>query len=586
MNSFTARIIVPYAVFASLWIFLSDSLLGVWVDDAARWRYWSIAKGWAFVLVTSLLLYLLLRLEQGMRRRAESRAAASEKRYQDVLQRLALAAKAANIGLWEWHIATNTVYLSPEWKSQLGYADDELPNCLETWESRLHPEEAERVKAIFQAVLQNRERDFESEFRLRHKDGTYRWTLARGTLELAPDGTPERMLGCHVDITERKRSEEATTAAKELAEQASRAKDRFLASLSHELRTPLTPVLASLSSLDGDARVSTDLAADIAMMRRNVEMEARLIDDLLDLTRISRGKLHLNQATVDAHGLIRHALEICRNDMEAKRLTTTIHLDASGHHVWADATRLEQVFWNLLKNAVKFTPEGGAISVRSSNDHDGQFCVAVADTGVGIEPEAMPHLFDAFHQEHRVNSGQPGGLGLGLAISKSLLELHGGSIAATSKGKGHGSTFRVCMASQEPIPMEAAPTPPAASSPPQSLRILLVEDDATTAMVLARLLGRAGHHVVTAGTVHAAIAVGMSQSFDILVSDIGLPDGSGLEVMRELGQRRGLKGIALSGYGMDSDIRNSQDAGFLLHLTKPIDIRSLNSAIQQVCAKQ
>ena len=577
------HIILPYAVFASLWVLLSDWFIGVWIPDEAERTRMSIYKGCAFVLVTSLLLYLLMRLELAIRTQAEARATDSEQRYAETLQRLELAVRGSHVGLWDWNRRTNAAYLSPEWKQQLGYDDAELPNAFESWESRIHPDDHARAMETLKACIEDRSRDFELECRLRHKDGSYRWILARGVLKLGPDGEAQRLLGCHIDITERKKTEEAMGAAKEAAEAANHAKDSFLASLSHELRTPLTPVLASLSSLEGDPALPGEIGRDIAMMRRNVEMEARIIDDLLDLTRIAHGKVQLEMRITDAHELARHAIDICHDSIVARRLVLKVALDAPRHHVNADGARLEQVFWNVLRNAVKFTPDGGVINVRSSNDASGSLKVEIADTGVGIAPESLPQVFDAFQQAHTASRGKPAGLGLGLAISKALVELHGGTILAASDGTGKGATITIVLPTREPESVAPAPRPVPLPLIPNSLRILLVEDDPTTATVLARLLHRIGHQVVTAGTVSAAVEIGMSQPFDLLISDIGLPDGTGLEVMRQLKSRRGLKGIALSGYGMDADVRNSQDAGFAIHLVKPVDFRALTRVIREVC---
>ena len=578
MRTFIARIILPYAVFASLWILLSDWFIGVWIADAGQRTRVSMYKGWAFVLVTSLLLYLLMRIELALRQQAEARATDSEQRYAETQQRLELAVRGSRVGLWDWNIRTNVVYLSPEWKGHLGYDDTELLSTFDAWESRLHPDDRQRALQIIKACLESRSHDYESEYRLQHRDGSYRWILARGVLNLDPSGEPQRLLGCHIDITERKSDEEAILTAKEAAETANQAKDRFLASFSHELRTPLTPVLAALSSLDGDPSLPVGIARDIAMMRRNVEMEARLIDDLLDLTRIARKNIQLEMAFADAHQLLRHAVDICHDGIVARRLVMSLQLQAKYHHVHADSARLEQVFWNVIRNAVKFTPKGGAVTVRSSNDAGGNLRVEIVDTGVGIAPESLPLLFDAFQVPGVPHHGASGGLGLGLAISKSLVELHGGTMLAASEGIGKGATITVILPTCQEPPVAASPQHQAESS----LRILLVEDDATTAAVLAKLLKRAGHQITTAATVGEALDIGMARPFDLLLSDIGLPDGTGMDVMRQLKSCRGLKGIALSGYGMESDVRNSLAAGFATHLIKPIDFRTLRRVIREV----
>ncbi|HEX2644301.1 MAG TPA: ATP-binding protein [Thermoanaerobaculia bacterium] len=382
------------------------------------------------------------------------------------------------------------------------------------------------------------------------------------------------------------------------AENANRAKDQFLASLSHELRTPLTPVLALVSRLDRGPGTSPELRRGLAVIRKNIELEARLIDDLLDLTRIARGKIELHPEVTDIHALLQHAIQVCCAG-EDGRIGVEVDLGAPDARVWADGPRLTQVFWNLLTNAIKFTPPGGAIRVRTSAAEAGgegapELVVEISDTGVGIEPELMPRIFGAFEQGRLGAPRRSGGLGLGLAISKAILELHGGSLAAASPGRDQGATFTVripfhrellgpvaspllgigAAAAAETRPAEAADRP---------LRILLIEDHEDTAAALSDLLTDRGHSVQVAGTVRAGLetAARSAADLDLVISDLGLPDGSGVDLMREITARYGLPGIALSGYGMDEDIRRSLEAGFCLHLTKPVNVQVLEEAIRK-----
>jgi PAS domain S-box-containing protein len=378
------------------------------------------------------------------------------------------------------------------------------------------------------------------------------------------------------------------------AEAASLAKDRFLAVLSHELRTPLTPVLVSVSAMLDDPDTPRALRGFLEMTRRSIEMEARLIDDLLDVTRISQGKLRLNRHVVDAHALARQALAICHDEIGGHRLRLAVDLAAARHHVDADPARLQQIFWNLIKNAVKFTPQGGSLSVRSWNAHgdDGVdlLRVEVRDSGVGIAPDVLPKIFDAFEQGEASVTRQFGGLGLGLAVSRSLAEAHGGRLAAASDGRDRGAAFTLELATA-PAPAPApesdgAPLPSPDAPAPGPLRILLAEDNEESLRVLARLLRRRGYDVTTADTVASALAEADRTPFDLLVSDIGLPDGSGLDLMRTLRARRAVPGIALSGFGMEDDLRRSLDAGFAAHLTKPIDFATLETTIRQVAEQR
>ncbi len=247
------------------------------------------------------------------------------------------------------------------------------------------------------------------------------------------------------EIEERRRTEGELQKAMAVAQAASSAKDQFLAALSHELRTPLTPVLATISMLEEDDTIPADLLPFIQIIRRNIELEARLIDDLLDLTRITKGKLQLNPEPVDAHDLLRNVIGICAEELQQKRIDLRVELDARSHHIHADSARLQQVFWNLLKNAVKFTPAGQSVIVRTSDHPDGALRVEVIDSGIGIEPDVLPKIFNAFEQGEPQINRQFGGLGLGLAISRNLVHMHGGTITAASAGKGAGAHFTVVL---------------------------------------------------------------------------------------------------------------------------------------------
>jgi signal transduction histidine kinase len=367
------------------------------------------------------------------------------------------------------------------------------------------------------------------------------------------------------------------------AERANRAKDQFLAVLSHELRTPLTPVLLSAAALEHDADLPPHLADYVQIIRRNVELEARLIDDLLDLTRIARGKVKLELAIIDIHDVLRHSVEICfaKGDRQP-----SIELAAHRHHVRGDPARLRQVFWNLANNAVKFTPAGQPIAIRSRNSEN-SVEIDIADSGVGIEPEFMPRLFNAFEQGDPNQARTFGGLGLGLAITKTLVESHGGIVTAHSAGRNTGATFTVRL----PIADDVSKTERTAISPPdrfQSLpaRVLLVEDHEETLKILAKLLVGLGHQVTTASTIKSALEAAACNNFDLIISDLGLPDGLGYELMRSLRARRNLPGIALSGYGMSDDIQRSEEAGFAEHLVKPVDLNKLREAIGRVLSEK
>ena len=390
------------------------------------------------------------------------------------------------------------------------------------------------------------------------------------------------------DVTSQKRVLRELQAAKDAADAANQAKDHFLSVLSHELRTPLTPVLAALSLLENNPHPEPgELREQVGMIRRNVETQARLVDDLLDVTRIARGKIHLHFEVTDANAALRGALSMVQAEADLKSLSVTCALHARRPHVWADPGRLQQVFLNLLSNAVKFTPEGGAITIRSSDGPDGggSFRAEVSDTGVGIEPHVLPKLFAAFEQGGHAVTRQFGGLGLGLSIVRAMVELHGGRVTASSAGTAKGASFVIELPTIPAPQVAAASAPPAPASLAPALygaaarRVLLVEDHADTRNVMSRLLASFGFRVSAAGSVREALDLSERETFDLLVSDIGLPDGSGTEVMRVLGRRQQIKGIALSGFGRDEDLRRSAEAGFLQHLTKPVNFNTLREVL-------
>jgi signal transduction histidine kinase len=376
----------------------------------------------------------------------------------------------------------------------------------------------------------------------------------------------------------------AAEAARRQAEDASRAKDLFLAMLSHELRTPLTPILAAVS--DRLTRESDpELRPELEMIRRNVALEARLIDDLLDLSRIERGRLKLEREVVDLHRTIQQALEICGDEIGAAGVDVRAELAAESHHVEGDQARLMQIAWNLMRNAAKFTPEGGTLTIRSHNfeTESGvrRVVVEFADTGRGIEPELLGRIFEAFEQGKSEGRSRGGGLGLGLAISRSLAEVHGGLLTAHSEGKGLGATFRLELNTVPAPHHDGEDDRPAPAAPSRPLKILLVEDNRDTLRYLSLVLAGHGHQVRSAACLAEARAEAEKGEVDVLVSDVELPDGTGLELMHEFGGR-GFPGIAMSGYGSEEDIRFSHEAGFAEHLTKPVDAATLEQAIQRV----
>lgn len=481
-------------------------------------------------------------------------------------------------------------FLSKQWVEYTGIAEQEQLGF--GWLKVVYPEDQARAQAAWEAAVAG-VADYDIEYRIRRHDGQWRWFKARGVPLRDREGRVLKWFGTCTDVDDQRRALEergrllaAEQNARQQAEEANRAKDQFLAMLSHELRTPLTPVLAAVRLLEGAPHLPADLAEDAQIIRRNVELEARLIDDLLDLTRVAKGKLQLSLETVDVHGAIAAVLEIFREEIQVKALRVHVEARAVRHSVRADHARLQQMLWNLIKNAAKFTPERGDIFVRTVDVGPGRLRVEVQDTGIGIEPEHVERLFNAFEQGSAEVTKRYGGLGLGLAITKSLAELHGGRVWATSEGVGKGATFLLELPAVGEATVKgkgAAET----TTTKKVLRILLVEDHADTAAVMKRLMQRNGHEVVLAGTVETALAAwkegGGGGDFELVMSDVGLPDGTGLDVIRTIrAEGSDVPAIALTGFGMEEDVQRCLRAGFNAHLTKPINFVRLEELVVEL----
>lgn len=377
---------------------------------------------------------------------------------------------------------------------------------------------------------------------------------------------------------------------------ASRAKDDFLAALSHELRTPLNPVLLLATEAANNQKIPAEIRADFETIAMNVALEARLIDDMLDLTRIARGKVTLEMKALNVHTLLQDALAMARAEIDLKQIALTLRLDASRHLVLGDEVRLKQIFWNVIKNAGKFTPEKGRILIETDSPaKGGDLIIRIIDNGIGMTSRELNRIFEAFSQGDHATQGGPhrfGGMGLGLAISRMMAKLHSGSITATSAGRNKGTTVVIKFplfseSSQDTSsPIILPPPAPLPTSPvvngAHPCRILLVEDHLPTARTLKHLLVRRNYQVATADCVKDALALASREKFDLLVSDIGLPDGTGYELMSQLRISHNLVGIALTGYGMEEDVNRSHAAGFVAHLTKPVSVHALDGALAAV----
>lgn len=427
----------------------------------------------------------------------------------------------------------------------------------------------------------------------RGKADDNRWMLRNDQLRLWAEGVLIPLWGengqptgfCKIvrDATADYRDAEALRAAKEEAERANKAKDRFLAVLSHELRTPLAPIATAAHLLERVATVPDRYANLLPMIQRNIALESRLIEDLLDLTAISAGKLHLKLETVDMHRVAQTVADMLDSQVQEKRLTLALDLQAPSSLVDADEARMQQVVWNLVRNAVKFTPEGGRIELRTSCEGC-TFVLQCVDTGIGIDPAALPRIFGAFEQADEEVSGRFGGLGLGLAIARGLVVEHGGRIEAASAGRGQGATFTLRL----PLLQHAASGHAGGHAPEQGQqasgqRVLLVEDNLDAAETIALCLESFGWHVTHVETCAAALQAAEDGAFDVVLTDLALPDGSGIDIGRALSPRMPV--VALSGYGATPDLRRSAMAGFSGHLVKPAHPEDVHAALQGALAK-
>ena len=404
------------------------------------------------------------------------------------------------------------------------------------------------------------------------------------------DGRVEFFIVQASDITERKRFEEERERLLRESQEANRLKDEFLATLSHELRTPLTAILGWAHLMRGGQLDGASAARALETIERNARAQAQLIDDLLDVSRIVTGKLHLDIAPVDPHSFIDPAVEAVRPAAEAKGVRLLKLIDTGAGVVMGDAARLQQVVWNLLSNAVKFTPRGGRVQARLERVNS-QIEIAVADTGAGIAPEFLPHVFERFRQADQRTTRQHGGLGLGLAIVRHLVELHGGTVRAESEGEGAGATFTVSLPvspvqrreeGAERARPAARDTLPAHECPERldGLRLLVVDDEPDARELLAVGLGQCGAEVVTASSAAEAVEAVSKERFDAIVSDIGMPDEDGYELIRrvralppEAGGRT--PAAALTAYARTEDRLRAMRAGFEMHVSKPVELTEL-----------
>ena len=428
-------------------------------------------------------------------------------------------------------------------------------------------------------------KSWSGEFMVRRKDGAVFPAMVTDSPIFGEDGQLVGMVGVSVDISQRKQSEaeredlhQSERAARAEAEKANRLKDEFLATLSHELRNPLNVILgyAEVLMRSEEARASQFVRRAAEVLKRNALAQSRLVRDLLDLSRLHIGKLSLNQEVIPLTTIIENAVETVHDDAAQKQIE--LKIDASDNLIFvnADPLRLEQVIWNLLNNAVKFTPAGGTVRIRMSCAGE-RALLMVEDSGPGIEPEFLPHVFEMFRQADGSSSRPHGGMGIGLALVKQLIELHGGTVAAASApGRGARFTIELPITSEEEVPARSLAESEVGVL--GHMRILIVDDSVDTVDMLSQLFEMDGAVVATARGASEALEIARHQDFDVVLSDISMPGMDGFEFLcrlRELTRHKDVPVLAITGFGGADDVRRAEAEGFFCHVTKPIDVNNL-----------
>lgn len=499
------------------------------------------------------------------RTEAEARLRESEERFRTL---------ADNMSQLSWMADQNgrLVWFNRRWYEFTGASEKRSVNW--GWVKYLHPDHRHSVIRRIQHSWDTGEQ-WEDTFPLRDRHGKYHWFLSRALPIRDEEGTITRWFGTHTDVTAQWEAEEALRIANQR-------KNEFLATLAHELRNPLAPLrngleIMQLAALDPEV---INKARD--MMERQLEHMVRLIDDLLDLSRISRGKIRLDQRLVDLTEVISQAVEISRPRIEAQALDFYLKLPDEKCCVLADPTRLSQVFANLLNNSAKFTQRGGAIWM-TVEIVEGKARVCVKDNGIGMPRELVPEVFEMFAQGERSLDTAQGGLGVGLSLVKGLVEMHGGCVQAYSGGPGLGSEFTVTLPLADVGPPEEAKQPePVMSVPPEHHRVLVVDDNSDSALSMATMLELLGNETRTANDGVEALAAAADFRPDIVLLDIGMPKLNGYEVAKRLRKEewgKDLLLVAVTGWGQDEDQRRSRDAGFDLHLVKPATLEDIQELL-------
>ena len=525
--------------------------------------------------------------------------AVTRRRTQEALreneERLRLATETGRVGIWDWDIGTDRISWTESLYEMHGVSKDEVIG-VDSFSSLVHPEDRARVVQAIDDSLKSHNA-YELEFRILKRNGEVGWIFTNAVVFRDAAGNPSRLVGVTLDITDRKRAEAERDAVlareqelRRAAEEANRLKDEFLATMSHELRNPLNVILgySELLLRTDEFRSSSQLARMGEAMRRNALAQSHLIRDLLDLSRLRSGKLTLNTETVSVVTAITNAVETVRADATAKEIDLNIDTPDGALFIEGDLLRVEQIIWNLLTNAVKFTPPGGRVLVRAARDND-DVVLSVADNGQGIDGIFLPHVFEMFRQADASTSRAQSGMGIGLALVRQLVELHGGTVEVKSAGVGLGTCFTVRFPHSEQARLSLAPLVTGNPESLDQLDVLVLDDSEDTTAMLRHLLEQSGAAVMTATNGSDALKIASERQFDIVLSDISMPGMDGFEFVRRLRQIPGNKDVpvlALTGFGRPEDIHRAQNEGFFSHLTKPFDLSALSQILQRIPSRR
>ncbi|MDJ0692642.1 MAG: ATP-binding protein [Xenococcaceae cyanobacterium MO_188.B32] len=473
-------------------------------------------------------------------------------------------------------------YINQRWQEYTGVTLKQIRES--SWSTIVHPDDLQRVSKTWNKAIETG-KNYNIKARLRSADGSYHWFLGRARPLRNERGEIIKWYGTNTDISRIKELEEKLRQQTEDLIRANQLKDEFLAIVSHELRTPLNPILGWSQLITAGRLNPEQTAKGLETIQRNAKLQSQLIDDLLDVSRILRGKLDLKVTPLNIESVIRSALATVQLAAEAKSIHIETVFEPDIGQVSGDASRLQQIVWNLLSNAIKFTPEGGRVTVTLERV-SARAQIQVKDTGKGIEPEFLPYVFDRFSQAESSSTRKFGGLGLGLAIVRHLTELHGGTVSADSSGEGQGATFSVKLPLMNVSITEQSNSESSERSVNQNrlqgIQVLVVDDEVDSLDILTIILEPEGAEVTPVASANAAIEALNRSTPDLIISDIGMPEVDGytmLSQIRELTQGKDIPAIALTAYAGEVNRQRSLDVGFQQHISKPINITELITVV-------